>query len=476
MRTPGRAESQLHESGRTRRWLRAFAVVLPAAYCVLAVILAPPDRLGAPAALNRTVSPGFSTKRLLYDDYDVTAMALRGLNVAAGRIPSRQDAPECLNEQFRPDTGDEAQTLSPSFFAEYPHAALWLFRLAFPSSETVRTWRVPGAVLDACYSDLVTYSPATSDEQDVWQKLRRATSVYRVAATVCLMLMVLVLQFGFGTRDRLQRATALIILPAALYFAVNRFDVLPALLMAVSLTCLARQRYGVSGLALGLATAVKVFPILLAPFIVRWLWPAPKRAAHWVGGFAAALIAIVGCAWITYGTEGLLAPYAYQVLRPPELIWIFYGHILPYSWALDPMRAGVFRIGSLCATIIVLLIPSIRELDQLLRRGLIVVVTFTSLQVFWSPQWLLWLHPLLIPLVPGQRILGWLLAALDLTMFVSFPLVYDAGELPGRDQWIHGLVWVRAACSAALVAVVGYREIHTTFAEWFARRRVSNRA
>ena len=61
-------------------------------------------------------------------------------------------------------------------------------------------------------------------------------------------------------------------------------------------------------------------------------------------------------------------------------------------------------------------------------------------------------------------------------MFVSFPLVYDAGGLPGRDQWINGLVWVRAACSAVLVAVLGYCEIQTTFAEWFARRRASKRA
>ena len=93
LRTAGRAESQLHESDRTRHWLRALAFVVPAAYCALAVILAPSDRLGAPSALNRTVSPGFSTKRLLYDDYDVTAMVLRGLNMAAGRIPSRQMRP-----------------------------------------------------------------------------------------------------------------------------------------------------------------------------------------------------------------------------------------------------------------------------------------------------------------------------------------------------------------------------------------------
>ena len=418
--------------------------------------------------------PGFSTNRLLYDDYDVTAMALRGLNTAVGRNPARREMPECLGEEFRPDSSDP-RALSPSFFAEYPHAALWLFRLAFPSGEAIRSWGLSGGVLDACFPDLVTYTPATPNEQYTWQQLRRATNAYRVASTVCLMLMVLVLQFGFVARNRLQGATALLILPAALYFAVNRFDVLPALLTAVSLTCLARQWCGLSGIALGLATAVKVYPILLAPFIVRWLWRAPKRVARWVGGFAGALMAIVGCAWIVYGNEGLVSPYAYQVQRAPELIWIYYGHILPYSWALDPIRAGVFRIGSLAAIITVLLLPSMRELDQLLRRGLIVLITFTSLQVFWSPQWLLWLHPLLIPLVPGQAILGWLLAALDVTLFLSFPLVYDAGGLPARDEWIHALVWVRAACSVALLCVLCYREIQTTFVEWFARRSASNR-
>ena len=237
------AESPPYEGDKTHQLLRASALVLPAAYCALVLILAPPDRLGPPAVLDRTVAPGFSTKRLLYDDYDVTAMALRGLNTAVGRNPARREMPECLGGEFRPDSGDP-RALSPSFFAEYPHAALWLFRLAFPSGEAIGSWGVSGGVLDACFPDLVTYTPAKPNEQYTWQQLRRATNVYRVASTVCLMLLVLVLQFGFVARNRLQGATGLLILPAALYFAVNRFDVLPALLTAVSLTCLARQWCG----------------------------------------------------------------------------------------------------------------------------------------------------------------------------------------------------------------------------------------
>jgi hypothetical protein len=57
-------------------------------------------------------------------------------------------------------------------------------------------------------------------------------------------------------------------------------------------------------------------------------------------------------------------------------------------------------------------------------------------------------------------------------MFVSFPLVYDAGALPNRDQWVHTMVWLRAACSAVLVAVLGYREFQAVF----ARRRAPQRS
>jgi hypothetical protein len=143
---------------------------------------------------------------------------------------------------------------------------------------------------------------------------------------------------------------------------------------------------------------------------------------------------------------------------------------------MDPFRSTVFRIGTLSLTLVVLLLPPLREMDQLLRRGAIVLITFTSLQVFWSPQWLLWLHPLLLPLVSGQPIVGWLMAALDLTMFASFPLVYDAPALPIRDQWIHSLVWLRAVWSALLVAALAHRELQTGYGKWIAWRPAPQRS
>jgi hypothetical protein len=50
---------------------------------------------------------------------------------------------------------------------------------------------------------------------------------------------------------------------------------------------------------------------------------------------------------------------------------------------------------------------------------LLVVVT---LAVFFSPQWILWFAPLLLPLVRKDRLLGWSVAALDAVTYMIFPI------------------------------------------------------
>ena len=62
------------------RWLRYCPFLVPPLYLALILWLQPGDHLGDPPA-------GWPDERLLYDDYDLTAFALRGLNAARGRTP-----------------------------------------------------------------------------------------------------------------------------------------------------------------------------------------------------------------------------------------------------------------------------------------------------------------------------------------------------------------------------------------------------
>ena len=76
----------------------------------------------------------------------------------------------------------------------------------------------------------------------------------------------------------------------------------------------------------------------------------------------------------------------------------------------------------------------------LLRASSIVLIAFAGVQVFYSPQWLLWLSPLLLPLAAVDRRILWLYVALDLVNYLSFT------ALP---WWSPVTIWPHSRCSPA---------------------------
>ena len=96
----------------------------------------------------------------------------------------------------------------------------------------------------------------------------------------CGLGLVVVLRCGYEPGGGLSSSGLLLLLPAALYFTLNRFDMLPALLTALSLACLGRRWTAASALFLAAATIVKVYPVLLAPLVLRHLLAERRGAAR----------------------------------------------------------------------------------------------------------------------------------------------------------------------------------------------------
>jgi hypothetical protein len=61
---------------------------------------------------------------------------------------------------------------------------------------------------------------------------------------------------------------------------------------------------------------------------------------------------------------------------------------------------------------------------SVLRRCALVLIVFTILSVFWSPQWILWFLPLIVPLAAGRRFLTATMVGLDAVSYFTFPVLF----------------------------------------------------
>jgi hypothetical protein len=388
--------------------------------------------------------------RLLYDDFDPMARALRGLNACLGRFPGRLAEPPTKSpEEFTAALKQPSQVLEPAYFLEYPHAALWLFELSYAFRNRVDERLIPPAVQDAYFLNIVEHYPTTPTEEQLWSQFRRAIQTYAVVGALGLVGIMLVLQIGYAADQGAGRCVWLLVLPASLYFAVNRFDVVPALLTALSVACLGRRWLVLSGAFLAAGAMVKVYPLLLAPLFFRCL--SSDRGARWSWGlaFLATMAGLVAAAVAQFGWEAALAPYRFQLARDWEG-WSLYGYVLPPFLARTYLASRLFRSGTFLLVLLWLVWKRPRDLNNLLGSAAIALIVFASLQVFYSPQWLLWYSPFVVPLA-RTRVLRGLLIALDLITFLSFPVVYD---LPGSgiEEVLKGaLVYARCLCLAFLV-------------------------
>ncbi|MFL5955085.1 MAG: glycosyltransferase 87 family protein [Gaiellaceae bacterium] len=217
--------------------------------------------------------------------------------------------------------------------------------------------------------------------------------------------------------------------------AVKRFDVLPMLLTLIALELALRRRYGWSGAALGLGTAVKLYPVLLLPLL---LVAAGRRALY---GFVVACAAVV-LPFFVLSPHGVIASVHEQVGRHLQIETPLASlALLAHSFGIVSVgvlpEAHTYGLGgssglalALLTTVLFLaaLIAIWRRAPELVRsrEGLVLAWTATlcTAVVFGrvlSPQYLLWLLPF-VPLV-GLRATALFVAALVLTN-VWYPVPY----------------------------------------------------
>jgi hypothetical protein len=412
--------SMLAKESRPRFRLQRIALLIGVPIVALACWIAvqPADRMAVPYS-------SFEWQWLIYDPYDTSAMALRGMNAELGRQAGAPNMPKHIPEPCFSQSIEAPRPAKPRYFLEYPHAALLLFRAGFRVQSDWREFKdtpglIPPGLPDCSYHNIARHIPENENQIAVWRLFVVASRSYVIVMAVAWMLLIALLEWGYGPGTELNGGAILLLLPGAAFFILNRFDVIPALLTALSFACLGRRRFVGAALFLGLATVVKVYPILFVPLILRYLWPDRRAVLQFVLAYVAANLPTLVPGFFGDDWRAIAAPYLFQLTRPAEKGLTIYGCVLPVHLA-HGILGVMFRLTALAAAMVITLATPIPSLSSLLRRCAIVLIAFVTLAVFYSPQWLLWFAPLLLPLVRRDRNIGKSIIALDIVTYLTFP-------------------------------------------------------
>ena len=289
--------------------------------------------------------------------------------------------------------------------------------------------------------------PSLLSERDDRAAFRQAFE--RVMA-VCGLLLILFVALALAGL-RAPRVRVLGVLAAVAVFplllgsvVLTRFDLWPAMLVAAALAALLSDRFRLGFGVLGLAVAAKLFPAIFVPLALAFVWQRRgRREAVVCLSVLAGVLALAFLPFVVLGADGVAYSLGRQLGRPLQIeslgsaFFLAAHHLLGVgiemrsghgSQNLDgtgpALVAALLTLVQLGALVWIWLRRP-RTGEELVRWSAAALVAFVALGKVLSPQFLIWLVPL-VPLVAGRRGLraGALLALALLVTQAWFPARY----------------------------------------------------
>jgi hypothetical protein len=319
--------------------------------------------------------------------------------------------------------------------------------------------------------------PAIGDgDSDTYRRrFEGLMAAFGALLVVCVALALAALGAGLG---RLAAAVAFVAAAPLLLGSVmlSRFDLWPAMLVAAALAAVLSGRLRLGSGLLGFGVAAKLWPGVLIPLVVAYVWRTRgRREASICTAVLAGVVFACFLPFLVLAPVDVLDSVWRQARRPLQIeslgsALLLAGHHL---FGLDvtmksssgsqnlqgalPDAIAVVQGLVQAAVLIALWVsfargPATRE--RLIRYAAAVVVAFIALGKVLSPQFLIWLLPL-VPLVRGRRgLVASLLLAVALVLTqLWFP--YRYWDLALRfDEAASWLVLARDVLLIALLVVL----------------------
>jgi glycosyl transferase family 87 len=256
---------------------------------------------------------------------------------------------------------------------------------------------------------------------------------------------------------------------------LSRFDLWPAALTVGVLAALLAGRDRLAAGVLGLAVAAKIYPVVALPLLAVWVWRrSGRRAALIALGIFAGVVGACFLPFFALSPYGMWDSITRQTNRPLQIeslgssLLLVLHQIAGVGVTMESSHGSQNLAGggpnALAAVQSVLQILSVAAVwawftrgpmdrDRLVRAFAAAVCAFIAFSKVFSPQFMIWLIPL-VPLVRGRRGVlasGVLALALVLTQ-MWFPFNY--WDLVAFDAYPSSLVFVRDLVMLGLLAAL----------------------
>jgi len=275
------------------------------------------------------------------------------------------------------------------------------------------------------YPQLATYMFAIpylfNDDLNDLQAYRTIHSLMMDLALACLIILI----FQFRTEKKY--LAFILLLPACFYFSHNRYDVIPSLLVTLSLVSLFKERHYQAVIYLALAIMFKWYALVLVPIYISYYFRTEKIPLYKLTVIFFITIAIVVLPTIiSIGFEDFYKPYRHHLNRgtnQESLLYLIYSSLHPWWQSLNKQfLLKMFFILQFSVAFLAIF-AKIDEKQKVLYWSIASVAAFMVFAKFYSPQWILWLSPLLL-LINGSGFFWFMVISFDIVTYIYFPTIF----------------------------------------------------
>ena len=249
-----------------------------------------------------------------------------------------------------------------------------------------------------------------------------------------------------------------------------RFDLWPSLLVVAALAAMISGRAALGGAVLGAAVTAKLYPLALVPLAVAYFRRVDRRRAVVAGIGASALVvapfAAVGAGGLAFSLERQLGrgleieSLGASVLLSLHQLGAFRAEVAPRSGSYDLVGGTADSVAAAATVLQAFAVGFVwlqftrgrRDAGDLAAAAAAAVAAFVAFGKVLSPQFLLWLIPL-VPLVSPFRVAaGATLIAAALLTHALYPGRHEElVDLGGAETW---LLLARNAAVVSLFAIL----------------------